>query len=98
MLGEKFSAQKAEQLGLVTRLVAAQALEEETIALARRLASGPSIAYRYMKQTLNLAESGTLAEVLDLEAICQTRAGQTEDHKEAAKAFFEKRAAQFKGV
>jgi 2-(1,2-epoxy-1,2-dihydrophenyl)acetyl-CoA isomerase len=51
-----------------------------------------------MKQVLNAAESGTLSEILDLEAQCQTRAGETQDHKEAARAFFEKRAPQFKGV
>lgn len=98
LLGEKIDAREAERIGLVTKLVAPDQLEAETMALASRLASGPPIAQRYMKQALNAAESGTLAEILDLEAQCQTRAGETQDHKEAARAFFEKRAPQFKGV
>ena len=50
-----------------------------------------------MKQNFNAAENGTLAELLDLEARGQIATGQTEDHKEAARAFVEKRAPVFRG-
>ena len=65
--------------------------------LATRLATGPRIALRYMKRNLNAAESGTLKELLDLEAWHHTRCGMTEDHREAAKAFVEKRQPVFRG-
>src|SRR5438445_732909 len=72
-------------------------MEEETLALAARLARGPRIAYRYMKRNFNAAESGTLKDLLDLEAWHHTRCGLTEDHREAAKAFVEKRDPVFRG-
>jgi len=50
-----------------------------------------------MKRSLNAAESGALAQVLDLEAWHQTRCGETSDHREAARAFVEKREPVFKG-
>jgi 2-(1,2-epoxy-1,2-dihydrophenyl)acetyl-CoA isomerase len=72
-------------------------LEAHSMALAARLAAGPRIAYRYVKRNLNAAESGTLGEVLDLEAWHQARTGATEDHREAARAFVEKREPVFRG-
>ena len=94
---EVIDAREALALGLVNRVVADDRLEEETLGLAGRIARGPRIAYRYMKRNLNAAESGTLDELLNLEAWHHTRTGQTEDHREAAKAFVEKRAPTFKG-
>ena len=67
------------------------------MALARKIANGPRVAIRYMKRNMNAAESNTLKEHLDLEAWHHTRTGMTEDHKEAARAFVEKREPQFKG-
>ena len=90
-------AKQALALGLVNRVVADDRLEEETLARAGKIARGPRIAYRYMKRNLNAAESGTLKELLDLEAWHHTRTGQTEDHREATKAFVEKREPVFKG-
>jgi 2-(1,2-epoxy-1,2-dihydrophenyl)acetyl-CoA isomerase len=90
-------AQQALGLGLVNRVVADARLEDETMALASRLARGPRVAYRYMKRNMNAAESASLKELLDLEAWNHTRTGMTEDHREAARAFVEKREPQFKG-
>ena len=90
-------AQQALGLGLVNRVVVDARLEEETMALASRLARGPRVAYRYMKRNMNAAESASLNEMLDLEAWNHTRTGMTEDHREAARAFVEKREPQFKG-
>jgi len=54
---------------------------------ARRLAPGPSIAYRYMKENLNGAVSGELGECMDLEVTHHVHTGLAEDHREAAQAF-----------
>jgi 2-(1,2-epoxy-1,2-dihydrophenyl)acetyl-CoA isomerase len=64
---------------------------------ARTLAAGPRIAYRYMKENLNRAEIAELGECLDLEATHHLHTGLTEDHREAAAAFVEKRAPVFRG-
>jgi 2-(1,2-epoxy-1,2-dihydrophenyl)acetyl-CoA isomerase len=65
--------------------------------LAERLANGPSVALRYMKHNLNVAERGDLAAGLDSEAYGMLRCRASEDHREAAQAFLEKRTAVFKG-
>ena len=94
---ELLDAQQALGLGLLNRVVADARLEEETMALAARLARGPRVAYRYMKRNMNAAETASLKDMLDLEAWNHTRTGMTEDHREAARAFVEKREPQFKG-
>jgi len=94
---ELLDARHALELGLVNRVVADDQLEVETLQLAAKIARGPRIAYRYMKRNLNAAESGTLKDVLDLEAWHHTRTGQTDDHREATKAFVEKREPVFRG-
>ena len=91
------SADQALALGLVNRVVPGARLDEETMALARRLAAGPRVALRYMKRNMNAAESGTLKDALDLEAWHHTRCGMTEDHREAARAFVDKREPVFRG-
>jgi 2-(1,2-epoxy-1,2-dihydrophenyl)acetyl-CoA isomerase len=94
---ELVDAQQALALGIVNRVVPDAKLEEETMALARKIANGPRVALRYMKRNMNAAESNTLKEHLDLEAWHHTRTGMTEDHKEAVRAFVEKREPVFKG-
>jgi len=90
-------AQQALALGVVNRVVPDARLEEETQALALKLARGPRVALRYMKRNMNAAEAGSLKDSLDLEAWHHTRTGFTEDHKEAAKAFVDKREPVFRG-
>jgi 2-(1,2-epoxy-1,2-dihydrophenyl)acetyl-CoA isomerase len=94
---EILDATRALALGLVNRVVPDADLERETQALAVRLARGPRIAYRYMKRNMNAAESGSLRDLLDLEAWHHTRCGMTEDHREATRAFVEKREPVFRG-
>jgi len=97
-LSDRLDAKEAERLGLVNKVVPDAALESETRALAQRLASGATVAFRYMKENLNRAQEGASAEeCLDLEATHHVHTGLTEDHRDAAKAFVEKRAPVFKG-
>lgn len=93
----RLTAQGALAQGIVTRVVADAALETETLSLARSLAEGPRIALGYMKQNLALAETASLAEVMDAEALRHIRCAGTEDHREAAAAFVAKRPAKFHG-
>jgi 2-(1,2-epoxy-1,2-dihydrophenyl)acetyl-CoA isomerase len=94
---EILGAEQALALGLANRVVPDARLEEETMALARRMAAGPRIALRYMKRNMNAAEAGSLKDLLDLEAWHHTRCGMTEDHREAARAFVDKREPTFRG-
>ncbi|MEA2638560.1 MAG: 2-(1,2-epoxy,2-dihydrophenyl)acetyl-CoA isomerase, partial [Chloroflexota bacterium] len=92
------SAEEAERLGIVNRVVDGERLEQETVALAARLAGGPRIALMYMKENLNRAENGDeLGECMDLEATHHLRTMLTKDHREAAAAFADKRQPTFRG-
>jgi len=70
---------------------------DKTMEIANRLASGPSVAYRYMKENLNRAMNGEVDDCLDLEATHHIHCGQTQDHKNATKAFVEKKEPVFEG-
>ena len=97
-LSDRIDAAEALRLGLANRVVTADALASETQALAARLAAGPRVAYRYMKENLNRAFSGgDMDDCLDLEATHHVHCGLTEDHREAAKAFVDKRTPVFRG-
>ena len=94
---EVISAEEALKLGMVNRVVPGASLAEEVHAYAKRIASGPTVAYGYMKANLNLALRGDLRAVLEREAFGQSLTGLTQDHKEAVKAFLEKREPKFHG-
>jgi 2-(1,2-epoxy-1,2-dihydrophenyl)acetyl-CoA isomerase len=95
--GRPVEADEALSLGLVNRVVPDADLATVTMELAQSLAYGPSIALGLMKRNLNCAESSGLAELLDMEAVHQVQTGRTEDHREAARAFVEKRVSIFTG-
>jgi 2-(1,2-epoxy-1,2-dihydrophenyl)acetyl-CoA isomerase len=96
-LSSRLTATEAEGLGIVNAVFPDDRFDDEVMAIAHRLAAGPRVAYRYMKENLNLAVFGELGECLDMEAAHHIRTGLTEDHREAAAAFVEKREPQFKG-
>lgn len=96
-LSERVSAEEAQRLGLTNWVCEPDELAQKTNEIAQRLANGPTVAYRYMKENLNRAMHGDVDDCLDLEATHHVHCGQTEDHREAAKAFVEKRQPVFKG-
>ncbi|MCH7998543.1 MAG: enoyl-CoA hydratase [Chloroflexi bacterium] len=95
--GEILIAEEALKIGMVSRVVPHDKLEEETMALAAQLASGPTLAYARMKENLNRSASSDLLTVLDQEALNMRLSATTNDHRDAATAFVEKRSPTFAG-
>jgi 2-(1,2-epoxy-1,2-dihydrophenyl)acetyl-CoA isomerase len=96
-LSDRIDMAEAKALGLVNWVVPGDQLMAKTMEIAHRLANGPRVAHRYMKENLNRAAAGAWDDCLDLEACHHNHTGLTEDHKEAARAFVEKREPKFKG-
>jgi 2-(1,2-epoxy-1,2-dihydrophenyl)acetyl-CoA isomerase len=97
-LSGKLDMDQASALGLVNMVFPADAFEAGWRGVARQLASGPSIAYRFQKENINRAASGgELMDCMDLEVTHHIHCGQTEDHRNAAQAFVDKREPAFQG-
>ncbi|MEU0025538.1 enoyl-CoA hydratase-related protein [Streptomyces sp. NPDC006335] len=91
------SARDAHDLGIVNRLVPSTDLPAEAEKVARALAEGPTVAYGAIKESLAYALSHTLAETLEKEDELQTRAGASEDHAIAVRAFVNKETPKYLG-
>ncbi len=98
LLGEMVSAAEGHRLGIFSRLVPDADLATEAGALAHRLADGPRIAQAQLKALMQRAETDGLAAWLDIEAAAQARCAATADHREAMRAFGEKRPPNFAGT
>lgn len=97
MLGEKIGAEQAEDWGLIYKAVDDSALMDEARALADKLANGPTLALRTMKQNIATALDGAIQQVFVAEAEGQRMAGASADAMEGGMAFLQKRKAEFKG-
>jgi 2-(1,2-epoxy-1,2-dihydrophenyl)acetyl-CoA isomerase len=96
-LADTLDAEQAARMGLVGEVVPDEELVTATMRLARRLADGPTVTYGYMKNNLLAAEREAFGELLDREARNQVHTAFTADHKEAVRAFVEKRTPKFEG-
>jgi enoyl-CoA hydratase/carnithine racemase len=96
-LSERIDARRCETLGLVNRVVPDVELAEAAFVLAKSLAEGPSIALAYMKDNLDHAVTSDFLQSMDQEADHMVRAARTTDHKEAVRAFTDKRKPEFIG-
>jgi 2-(1,2-epoxy-1,2-dihydrophenyl)acetyl-CoA isomerase len=96
LLGEKVSASKCCEFGIINRVVPVAEFQGEVDALTKKLADGP-FSQKLIKSAVNQALSMKLGEYLDLEAEFQPHAARSADSKEGIKAFVEKRKAQFCG-
>ena len=96
-LSDRVSAEEALRLGLTNWVCEPDDLAARTQEIAHRLATGPTVAYRYMKENLNRAMAGDVDDCLDLEATHHDHCGQTEDHRAATQAFVDKRQPVFNG-
>lgn len=96
-MGTRVSATEAERIGLITKCVADDKLDQAISEYTDYYASAPTKAIGLMKKMLNKSQGASLNEMLDYEAYCQDIAGSTYDYKEGTTAFLEKRKAEFKG-
>ncbi len=97
LLGEPLPAETAAQWGLIWKCVDDAQLLDEALAVAQKLADGPPISIGLIKDQLEAAWTADLPSTLDSEASAQTRAFVTEDLREGAAAFMEKRPPRFAG-
>jgi 2-(1,2-epoxy-1,2-dihydrophenyl)acetyl-CoA isomerase len=97
LTNDPLSAADAERIGLVSRVVPADALAGEAHALAIRLAAGAPIALALTKRALNRSFDASLEDQLEYEAALQGVAGATDDHREGIDAFAAKRKPAFRG-
>ena len=94
-LGEKISAEQAQTLGIVNRIVEDDMLTDEVYELANRLAEGPQMALGIMKKLVNRSVLEDLPESLELEGFAQAMCFESANFKEGVNAFFEKRKPVF---
>jgi len=97
LLGERFNAERAKDLGIVNWVTTYGKLEEETASLARRLADGPTVALGLVKRLIRSSLDNSWDEHSHREAESFAVAAATDDHLEGVSAFVEKRKATFKG-
>jgi enoyl-CoA hydratase/carnithine racemase len=96
-LSERLDARRCEALGLVNRVVPDSELREVAFALAKQLSEGPQIAFGRIKDNLDNALKSDLLGSMDYDAENLVRSARTNDHKEAVRAFIEKRKPTFVG-
>ncbi len=94
---DKLSAEEALNLGIINKIVGEDDLMKEAIALAEKLAAGPTKAFGLTKRAVNRAVFDDLEELLEYEASLQEIAGRSDDFAEGVKAFVEKRTPQYTG-
>jgi enoyl-CoA hydratase/carnithine racemase len=95
--GEMFGPEEAMAVGLISRIVPAESLVDEAVALGQKIAANPARALRMTKRLLREAQNQRLSDVLELSAAFQAIAHETQDHAEAVDAFLEKRPPIFTG-
>ena len=97
LLGEKLTAEKAEQWGLIWKCVPDEALMDQAMAMAVHFSTAPTKGLAYTKQAIQASYNNTLAEQLKLEGLMMRELGYTADYKEGVAAFIGKRPPNFKG-
>jgi 2-(1,2-epoxy-1,2-dihydrophenyl)acetyl-CoA isomerase len=97
MLGDKVSADEAERIGMIYKVIPDEKFSEESAKLSMTLAQMPTKAFALTKEALNLSVNNSLEQQLQLEDKFQSIAGATRDFAEGVTAFLQKRRPEFKG-
>jgi 2-(1,2-epoxy-1,2-dihydrophenyl)acetyl-CoA isomerase len=97
LLGEKLSAEQAQDWGLIWKVVDDADLMDEANSLAQTLAAGPTRGYGLLKKAFNASAGNSLDAQLELERDLQREAGLTQDYREGVAAFMQKRKPDYKG-
>lgn len=97
MTGDIINAQEALRIGLVSKVVPQERLMDEALALARRMADNAPLAVRMTKHGLRRSLGLDLQPFLEWQSVCQDLLLRSEDHREGALAFAEKREPRFQG-
>jgi enoyl-CoA hydratase/carnithine racemase len=97
VLGDKVSAERAEEIGLATQVVEDEALPAAAAALARRLASGPALAYSTTKVLLTRELDMDLGSAIEMEAVTQALLMKSDDHGEFYAAWSQGREPEWSG-
>jgi 2-(1,2-epoxy-1,2-dihydrophenyl)acetyl-CoA isomerase len=96
-LADNVDADEAHRLGLANQVVEHDQLMDSALEMAARIAAGAGVSFRYMKENVNLAVHSDFRTILEREALTHMRCSQTDDHREGAQAFVEKRKPNFQG-
>ena len=97
LLGDTLDAESAERIGLVNRVVSQDTLAVESLALAQRLANGPTLALGQLRRLMRSSFDHDLASQLDAESAGFQRCATTEDFKTGIESFFARTKPDFKG-
>ncbi|MGI8543012.1 MAG: enoyl-CoA hydratase-related protein [Aridibacter sp.] len=97
MTGNSISAERAEKIGMINRVMPLEMLEQETLVMAKKLALAPTGSIGRIKKMLNVTFSNDLQTQLKLEHEMQIESGKSDDFREGVTAFFEKRPPNFTG-
>jgi enoyl-CoA hydratase/carnithine racemase len=97
LTGDRFDAETAKEMGLVSRVVDDEALLDEAMAIAERIVCNPPRALRLTKRLLREAQHSRMSDILELSAAYQAIIHETADNREAINAFVEKRPPVFTG-
>ena len=97
LLGERYSAERAYQDGLITKIVEDDEVASSTIEIATKLANGPAVALSMIRRASWASLDASFETQLELDRKNQKTAGRTSDFKEGVAAFRERRKAKFSG-